>query len=212
MRSVMASKSLLVLLGIVLVVLVYIVMPKNTPSPAYTVVEQLGDIEIREYEPYILAQVQVTGDRREAIQKGFRMLADYIFGNNVGNDSISMTVPVVQSSGQKIDMTAPVVQQGDGQRWTIAFIMPPSYKDIASLPKPVNEEVKFKAMDVRHVAALKFKGASKTQLLEKKSLKLLEGLEAANVNIVGVPEYAFYDPPWVLPMLKRNEVMVEIKK
>ena len=69
----------------------------NVDQPKYTVIQAHGNIEIREYAPMILAEVEVAGERKEAIRKGFRLLADYIFGNN--------------SPGNKLDMNAPVTQQ-----------------------------------------------------------------------------------------------------
>ena len=54
----------------------------NVEQPNYKVAERSGAIEIRDYAPMIVAEAQVSGDRREAISKGFRIIADYIFGNN----------------------------------------------------------------------------------------------------------------------------------
>src|SRR3954447_23352938 len=48
----------------------------------YKIVRRERDVEIRDCTPMIAAEIKVSGDRAEAIQKGFRTLADYIFGNN----------------------------------------------------------------------------------------------------------------------------------
>ncbi|MGB5351823.1 MAG: heme-binding protein, partial [Polyangiales bacterium] len=64
-------------------------------SPQYRVVKTLGDIEIREYEPYLVAQTVVDGNLESAGNQGFRILAKYIFGNNRGGQKIAMTSPVV---------------------------------------------------------------------------------------------------------------------
>ena len=55
----------------------------NVEQAKYDVVETHGSIEIRDYAPMIVAEVSVPGDREKAISDGFRMIADYIFGNNI---------------------------------------------------------------------------------------------------------------------------------
>lgn len=47
-------------------------------EPEFKVIESHGNIEIREYPPLLVVEVRVEGERKEAISKGFRMLADYI--------------------------------------------------------------------------------------------------------------------------------------
>ena len=117
-------------------------------EPAHTAQKFDGGIELRDYAPVIAAEVEVTGERKEAISKGFRLIADYIFGNNEPKAKIAMTTPVIQQAdtkkaGEKIAMTTPVIQQGDGERWKVQFIMPAEYT-LATLPKPVNPAVKLK--------------------------------------------------------------------
>jgi hypothetical protein len=82
----------------------------NVEQPKYQVVASEGNIEIRDYAAMIVAETEVTGDRREAISKGFRTIADYIFGNNTAAQKVPMTAPVTQQEGAKIAMTAPVTQ------------------------------------------------------------------------------------------------------
>jgi len=68
-----------------------------TEEPEFTLISQENSIEIREYQPKIIARVEVEGDFDDASSKGFKLLADYIFGNNV-----------LDGETQKISMTAPV--------------------------------------------------------------------------------------------------------
>jgi len=84
----------------------------NVEQAKYDVVETHGTIEIRDYSPMIVAEVSVSGDREEAISAGFRMIADYIFGNNISSQKVAMTAPVIEEPSEKIAMTAPVTQQG----------------------------------------------------------------------------------------------------
>lgn len=53
-------------------------------EPVFEVTAKLGDVEIRQYAPYVVAEVLVTGFANEAGNKGFRILAGYIFGKNKG--------------------------------------------------------------------------------------------------------------------------------
>ena len=67
-------------------------------EPKYITIKKSEDFELRNYEPKIIAQVQIDGDIKQASNKGFRLIANYIFGNNTApngnNENISMTAPV----------------------------------------------------------------------------------------------------------------------
>ena len=108
----------------------------NVEQPKYQVVESSNNIEIRDYAPMIVAEVYMPGERRDAIGKGFRIIADYIFGNNTTAQKLPMTAPVTQQDSEKIAMTAPVTQQGDGNTWRVRFIMPSSYTMEALRARP----------------------------------------------------------------------------
>ena len=116
----------------------------NVELPKYQLVDRSGNIEIRDYAPMIVAETQVSGDRRDAIRKGFRIIADYIFGNNTAAQKVPMTAPVTQMGSENIAMTAPVTQQGDGNVWNVRFVMPSSYT-IDTLPRPNNPAVGLQA-------------------------------------------------------------------
>ena len=63
----------------------------NVEQPGYAVVESRDSIEIRDYAPMIVAEVEVSGERKAAINQGFRMIAEYIFGNNSSVRKVAMT-------------------------------------------------------------------------------------------------------------------------
>jgi hypothetical protein len=83
----------------------------NVEHPKFKAAERSGNIEIRDYAPMIVAEAEVKGERREAISEGFRIIADYIFGNNTAAQNVPMTAPVTQQGSEKIAMTAPVTQK-----------------------------------------------------------------------------------------------------
>ena len=181
----------------------------NVEHPKYTLAERSGDIEIRDYAPMIVAETEVTGERREAIGKGFRLIADYIFGNNTASKKVAMTAPVTQQGSEKIAMTAPVTQQGDGKSWRVRFIMPSKYT-METLPKPNNPAVELKEIPGKRFAVIRFSGMGGKESLERHTKELEEFLSAKNLTPLSPPTYAFYNPPWTLPFLRRNEVLVEI--
>lgn len=183
----------------------------NVEHPKYTVVMHSGDIEIRDYAPMIVAEAEVAGARREAINKGFRTIADYIFGNNTTTQKVAMTAPVSQQAGEKIAMTAPVTQQADANRWRVRFVMPSSYT-MDKLPKPNNPAVVLKEIPSKRFAAIRFSGTAGENSLKRHADELADFIRAKGLSPLSPPTYAFYNPPWTLPFLRRNEVLVEIER
>lgn len=183
----------------------------DVETPSYEIVKSRDAIEIRQYEPMIVAEVQVNGKREDAIGNGFRLLSDYIFGNNIANQDIAMTAPVQQQESTKIAMTAPVHQQSTGDDWQVSFVMPSEYT-MDTLPKPVNERVALKEIPAKTFAAITFSGTNSDENVQKHENILLEYIEANDLSVISTPKYAFYNPPWTLPLMRRNEVMIEIAK
>lgn len=178
-----------------------------TEKPNYTVIMEDGKFEVRDYPPMILAEVKVTGDRDQAANRGFRKLAAFIFGDNTPNAKIAMTAPVVQTpESDKIAMTSPVVQTPDADgKWTVNFMMPSEYT-MKTLPKPTDGDIRIFKTEPYRTVSIRFSGRSRMNNLNKHQAKLDEFVAANDLKIVGGPEYAFYDAPFVPPMLRRNEV------
>ena len=183
----------------------------NVEKPDYKVIQSEQNIEIRQYEPMIIAEVEVDGKREDAIRDGVRLIADYIFGNNTVEQNISMTAPVQQKENQKIAMTSPVQQQLAGKSWQISFVMPSKY-NMDSLPVPNNNRVRLKEILTKKFVVIEFSGTNSNENVTKHENQLMNYIEANQINIIGSPKYAFYNAPWTLPFLRRNEVMIEIKQ
>ena len=181
----------------------------NVEHPKYKVSERSGNIEIRDYAPMIVAEAEVKGERREAISEGFRIIADYIFGNNTAAQKVPMTAPVTQQGSEKIAMTAPVTQQGDGNTWRVRFVMPSKYT-METLPKPNNPAIELKEIPAKRFAVIRFSGMAGEESLKRHNKELDDFLRAKRFTPLSPPIYAFYDPPWTLPFLRRNEVLIEI--
>ena len=179
------------------------------------------DFSLRAYAPMLVAEVTVSGTRREAANAGFRLLADYIFGNNLaaqGADAekIAMTAPVMQAPAQPtqqtIAMTAPVIQDpaGPGQ-WTVQFVMPKAYT-LATLPKPNNPAITLRELPGRTVAAVQFSGWATESSVNQHTEALLTWVATKQWRIAGNLQLAFYNPPWTLPWWRRNEVWVPVQR
>ena len=128
-----------------------------TESPKYSIIKKQKEIELRQYAGYIQAEVNIVEkDYRSAIEKGFRFLAGYIFGNNISRQKIEMTKPVQVSQSQKIAMTTPVTITGDGI-FSVAFIMPSEYT-LETLPLPKDDNIHFTVIPSHQMAAIRFSG------------------------------------------------------
>jgi DNA gyrase inhibitor GyrI len=164
-------------------------------QPRYAVVESHGNIEIRDYEPMVVAEALVVGERKDAINRGFRLIAGYIFGSNSGR--------------QKIAMTAPVTQQPAGEAWRVRFVMPSS-RSLESLPTPDDPAVRLQPAAGGRYVAIRFSGSATDDNLGRHRELLLEFLKQQGLQPDAEPIMAFYNPPWTLPFLRRNEILVPL--
>lgn len=181
-------------------------------QPDYEVLKKGDGYEIRKYPACIVAQVEIEGGAAEAMSRGFQPLADFIFGENVAASKIEMTAPVTQQrkSSEKIAMTAPVTQQPGKDTHTVAFIMP-SEHSLDTLPKPKSDRVRLREWPARTVAVVRFSWTGSHKQMLKREAQLREALKAGGIEVTGPPTYARYDPPWTLPLFRRNEVMLPVR-
>lgn len=207
-------KKFLSIIVVLLIVLIaayfgyYYYVMKDVKTPEYSLSKKQGNIEIRTYPPLLVAEVTTQGSRKEAINQGFKILANFIFGEN-----IKMTAPVVQqASSQKIKMTAPVIQKPVGNnQWQIRFIMPSHYT-LKSLPTPKDPRIKVYLQPSEKVVVIRFSGRMTKRNL-KHHLEILQNyIQQNNLNIKGKAIYAFYNPPFTLPFIRRNEIMFELNQ
>ena len=179
-------------------------------KPKFKTLVKDGRFEIRLYEPFITSQVEVKADDyREAANRGFSPLANYIFGANISQQKISMTAPVSAApSSEKIAMTSPVAVSGSGT-YTVSFMIPSKYT-LETLPTPTDRRVTFKQHPEKQVAVIKFSGRF-SQPNFNKHLKLLEDwIKLHGYSAKGEAVIAGYDPPFTPWFMKRNEVQIEV--
>lgn len=183
-------------------------------EPDFSVVALKDGIEYRLYAPYMVAETVVEGDldRDEAANVGFRRLFAYISGDNEVQAEISMAAPVRQkASGTNIAMTAPVRQTPDTAGWTMAFVLPDQFNE-ATVPRPTDSAVAIRRVPQQLVAALRFSGRWTDSNINHHKSELSDKLSAAGLTPVGTVTMAFYNPPFSLPFLRRNEVLVEVSE
>ena len=205
-----------------------------TPEPSYTLLEQLDGFELRTYAPKVIAQTEVTGDYDAASRKGFKILANYIFGNNSVSDEvstmddakdaknsakISMTAPVIMKpsdqingdkaadASEKISMTAPVSIKRSAGSWQVSFVMPKQYT-MATIPKPNNPAITLMEIPEVRYAVVKFSGLAGEKKVAEKTIELQQWMLTKKLTPIATPELARYNPPWTLPFMRRNEVMI----
>jgi SOUL heme-binding protein len=159
-------------------------------TPDYKVLEQEGKFEVRDYPAMTVARTAMgDGD--------FMRLFRYISGGNAAE--------------QKIAMTAPVLVQHKGEGGGMSFVVPRKVA-AANVPAPKESEVSVDEMPAAKFAALTYSGR-RTDSNETDALaKLRAWMAKKNLREEGEPVYAYYDPPWTLPFLRRNEVMLRIAR
>jgi len=186
-----------------------------TEEPKFEILEQDGDFEVRLYAPKIIAEVLVDGNLDEASSKGFRLIAAYIFGENTSAqgeaEKIAMTAPVVTApSSEKIAMTAPVTMTEAGNQYRMFFVMPSSYS-MATLPKPNNAKVSLSEVAAQKAAVLQFSWLAGEEKVAEKTALLRQWMKNKGLQATAPAQLARYNPPWTLPFLRRNEIIIPIE-
>ena len=192
-----------------------VTMPSHAiEEPTYSVVQKTEQFEVRQYAPYLVAEVVVPGPASEAGKQGFSLLGGYIFGKNKGERKLEMTAPVTQTPVEppapvKLEMTAPVTQAAAPGGFLVQFVMPKGYT-LATLPEPLDARVKLREVPGNRVAVIRFSGSWSQSLYEEKLQTLRGSLSAAGMATVGEPVSSRYNSPFSLPFLRRNEIWLNL--
>jgi hypothetical protein len=161
-------------------------------SAAYRAVRSSGKFELRDYPALALAETPMSGSG-SGDNGSFMRLFRFISGSN--------------QPKQKISMTTPVLMSGSGTNATMAFVMPTKLKP-AEVPKPADEQVQVREFEPGRFAVLRFSGgrnpANEARALER----LRKWMQKEGLKELSPPIYGYFDPPWTLPFLRRNEVMI----
>jgi hypothetical protein len=180
-------------------------------EPAYEVLLETKYYELRRYQPYIVAEVDVDESFKQAGNSAFRVLAGYIFGDNEPQQKMAMTAPVESRQGERMNMTAPVTSRaGKGAgSFTYAFVMERKYT-MDTLPRPNNPDIRLVERPERIMAVHRYSGTWSEERYSEHEKMLLDALAVDRVEIVGEPVFARYNAPFTPWFLRRNEIMVEV--
>ena len=189
-----------------------------TEEPKFSIIEKSEPFELRAYAPQLIAEVKVEGDLDTASSQGFRLIAAFIFGQNQVSEKISMTVPVGIETAQstKIAMTVPVGIEASKDsakginQWVFSFVMPSEYT-MATLPKPLNPLVTIRELPAQKRAAITFSGFYNDAKVLEKTKALEEWIKSKQWQAIGSPQFARYNPPWSIPFMRRNEILITVR-
>ncbi len=202
---------LLTLIVVVFLWTLWSLFSSKVEQAAYTTTRKADGYEIREYPAHIVAETTVNGSYQQAMNQGFRIIAGYIFGSNIRQESVAMTAPVKAQrvSSQAIAMTAPVKAVSQGETSVISFVMPRAYT-LETLPTPIDDRVQIVSVPEKKFAVLRFRWYRTDARMQTMQDHLLQLLTRDGVIPMGTPVYAGYNAPWTAPWMMRHEVMVEV--
>lgn len=180
-------------------------------EPEFKVVKTLGgNLEVRQYAPYVVAEVLVTGSADEAGNQAFSILAGYIFGKNKGEKKFAMTAPVTQAAAPvKLEMTAPVTQVAAPGGFVVQFVLPKGVT-LASAPEPLDPRVRVRLVPATQLAVIRYSGFWSQANYQEHLDKLKAAMVAADLRGVGEPILSRYNDPFTPWFLRRNEIWIAL--
>jgi hypothetical protein len=187
----------------------YFFREKATEEPDYRALESDGDHQIRDYPALTVAETVVEGSRRDALDKGYRILADYLAARSREGDKLQFSVPVVQDGGDPMASDPPLFDDDlEGAAWRTRFVMPAG-KSADDLPDPP-EGIELVELPPRKVGVVSFAGRATDELLKEQEDRLRGWLAKRGEKSNGEPEFAFYNSPMIPGPLRRNEVWLAL--
>mgnify|MGYP000846669556 CR=1 FL=1 len=176
------------------------------------------NIELRNYERLVLVSTSMTPSEKskKPSSSAFFKLFDYIAGENIEKSKIAMTAPVFmdgekKEAGAKIPMTAPVFMDENSDTPMMSFVLPKEYT-LDTAPQPTNPDVTLSELKNYTVAAIRFSGFLSDNNVEKHKVILNDWIATEGYKIIGTPQKAGYNPPFTLPMFRRNEVLIAVEE
>jgi len=163
-------------------------------TPPYLPVERQGKFEVRDYPALELVQTPLesaTGEK--AMNDGFRRLISYLRRGNANAEKIPMTAPVL------VDPGIPA----------LSFILPQVIVH-AGAPAPQGENLTLVAQPAARFAILRYSGSRDAVSEARAAERIDTWLKAHHWEAETGPIFAYYDPAWIPPVFRRNEVWVRV--
>ncbi len=187
----------------------------GTEQSEYQEIGRVGEsIEIRKYSERLAAQITLQPQMSigNYSNEAFSILADYIFGNNRNATKVAMTAPVEDNIFfEDKQIVSPNCAPSLSTRgYTMRFFLPQQYTKTTA-PVPVDPKIKLIELPAATFAALRFTGARDYERVCEYKNKLLESLDTSTWRATSDPVAYYYDPPWTIPNLRRNEVVVMVE-
>jgi hypothetical protein len=180
-------------------------------EPKYEVIRQFDGVELRQYAPYVVAEVVLDATAEDAGSRAFPILAGYIFGKNKGERKFAMTAPVTQTAAPvKMEMTAPVTQASVAGGMRVQFVLPEGVT-LESAPEPLDPRVQLRFVPATQWAAIRYSGTWSQANYDDNLRKLRAALAAAGVATVGEPVLARYNAPFTPWFMRRNEIWLALR-
>ncbi len=180
-------------------------------EPDYEVVRKIDTVELRQYSPYVVAEVVLNSTAEEAGNQAFPILAGYIFGKNKGEKKFAMTAPVTQTAAPvRMDMTAPVTQAAVPGGMLVQFVLPKGVT-LASAPEPIDPRVQLRLVPASQWAVIRYSGTWSQSNYQEHLALLKAALDAAGVATQGEPVLARYNAPFTPWFLRRNEIWLALR-
>ncbi len=184
---------------------------KATEQLQYTVLENEGRIEVRDYDDYLMASVTYK-TKKEYEENAFKTLFKYISGDNTNSQDIDMTAPVIINDSTKIPMTAPVFINQDLKEkvYEMSFVLP-SFYTYSTAPRPLDSNIVITKVPRQLKASIRFSGFMSARKTKKYTNMLVEWImEDGRFKAISSPLIAGYNSPMTPPFLRRNEIIIAI--
>lgn len=180
-------------------------------EPEFELLRRLGEVELRHYAPYVVAEVSVPGPQDKAGSRAFPILAGYVFGNNLDGRMLAMAAPVTQLPQSRPLATAVSTRQSAMDEVHVVQFVLPKGMTVASAPVPTDARVRLRQLPARRLAVIRFSGAWTAANYDEHLSRLLATLHEANLTWAGEPAYSRYNPPLTPWFLRRNEIWLELR-
>lgn len=180
-------------------------------EPRYEVIRQVGEVEMRQYAPYVVAEVVIDASAQDAGSRAFPILAGYIFGKNKGEKKFAMTAPVIQTAAPaKLEMTAPVMQATVADGMQVQFVLPAGVT-LESAPEPLDSRITLRQIPAMLWAVIRYSGTWSQANYDEHLSKLQAALTAAGIATQGAPVLARYNAPMTPWFMRRNEIWLALR-
>ena len=188
-------------------------MRSGYEQPSYILVQTLSDeIIIRRSTPLFAVETTVdTLDYDEGQDAAFRRLFNYISGANLSDAATNVTDSASNSrKSEKISMTAPVETSRTGASGIRMRFFLPAELTLETAPQPTDRRVQLVEVPGQLQAVFRFSGFASEEKIAKNTKTLISALHKSSWSLASIPVTHVYDPPWTIPFLRRNEIVIPV--